>query len=66
MERSIDRRFTVILVENTMVRAAVCERCGAKIYPTKLLQSHLLRHQFKQHRLQRELKELQFAVAHFG
>lgn len=64
MQQALNGNFTDIFVMDTMVRAAVCEHCGAKIYPTDLLKPHLHRHQLKHDRLERELKQLQLAVAH--
>lgn len=64
MQKAFRSNFTNIFVKNTTVRAAACEHCGAKIYPTNLLKLHLHRHQLKHDRLERELKQLQLAVAH--
>ncbi len=43
-------------------QAAVCHRCGTKIYPVELLDAHLDRHQVKDLYLEGELKRLQYAM----
>lgn len=64
MEKPTRSRSSEILVKDTTVRAAVCRLCGAKLYPTRLLKPHLLRHQLKQSWLERELEKLQAVVGH--
>jgi hypothetical protein len=44
-------------------QAAVCKHCGAKLYPMKLLRSHLTRHQLKQRWFMTELKKLQYTMS---
>jgi hypothetical protein len=42
--------------------AAVCIRCGAKMFPTELLEAHMDRHELKDMYLQSELKKLQYSM----
>jgi hypothetical protein len=44
------------------LNAAVCQRCGVKIYPATLLDAHMDRHQIKDWYLEGELKRLQYAM----
>lgn len=53
-----------ILIENKTLPAATCEKCGAKMYPSSLLQPHLTRHQRRQRWFMRELRKLQYTMAH--
>jgi len=48
--------------ENTTYQAAVCHRCGAKMFPAELLEAHMDRHQLKDMFLESELKKLQYAM----
>jgi len=43
-------------------KAAVCHRCGAKMFPAELLEAHMDRHQLKDMFLESELKKLQYAM----
>jgi ribosomal protein S27AE len=43
-------------------RAAVCHRCGAKMFPAELLEAHMDRHELKDMYLQGELKKLQYSM----
>jgi hypothetical protein len=63
METSDTAEFTQINCENSTYNAAVCHRCGTKIFPVALLDAHLDRHQIKDLYLEGELKKLQFAMA---
>jgi uncharacterized OB-fold protein len=54
----------VISLDTRKLRAARCERCGAKIYPTSHLKPHLARHRARHRWLNAELKKLQFTFAH--
>jgi uncharacterized OB-fold protein len=53
-----------ILVEDQALPAAKCEECGAKIYPRSLLEPHVTRHQRRQRWFVKELKKLQYTMAH--
>ena len=48
--------------ENQVFQAAVCHRCGAKMYPAELLEAHMDRHQLKDMYIEGELKKLQYAM----
>jgi ribosomal protein S27AE len=48
--------------ENATYQAAVCHRCGAKMFPAELLEAHMDRHQLKDMFLESELKKLQYAM----
>ena len=63
METTIPLEHGDIQYEDTTYRAAVCHRCGTKIYPAEQLEPHLDRHQLKDLYLEGELKKLQFAMA---
>ena len=51
-----------IQFNDVVYQAAVCHRCGTKIYPIELLDAHLDRHQVKDLYLEGELKRLQYAM----
>ncbi len=51
-----------IQFHDAIFHAAVCQRCGVKIYPAKLLVAHMDRHQIKDLYLEGELKRLQYAM----
>mgnify|MGYP001396160534 FL=1 len=51
-----------IQFDNATYKAAVCHRCGAKMFPTELLEAHMDRHQLKDMFLESELKKLQYAM----
>ncbi|HXV84271.1 MAG TPA: hypothetical protein VEG60_30850 [Candidatus Binatia bacterium] len=53
-----------ILIENKSLPAVKCEKCGAKMYPSSLLQPHLTRHQRRQRWFMKELRKLQYTMAH--
>lgn len=63
MESSRSTQFSDIRYEDGTYQAAVCQRCGTKIYPVELLDAHMDRHQIKDLYLEGELKKLQFAMA---
>jgi hypothetical protein len=63
METPTPVEFTDICYENGTYQAAVCQRCGAKMYPAELLEAHMDRHQLKDLFLEGELKKLQYAMA---
>jgi hypothetical protein len=51
-----------IQFEKETFHAAVCNRCGARMFPAELLEAHMDRHELKDLYLQSELKKLQFAM----
>jgi hypothetical protein len=59
----LELELSAIQYEDTTYHAAVCHRCGTKIYPAAELEAHLDRHQLKDLYLEGELKKLQFAMA---
>jgi hypothetical protein len=59
----LELELTNIHYEDATYHAAVCHRCGTKIYPAAELEAHLDRHQLKDLYLEGELKKLQFAMA---
>jgi hypothetical protein len=63
MESQIGSEFSDIRYEDGTYHAAVCQRCGTKIFPADLLEAHMDRHQLKDLYLEGELKKLQFAMA---
>jgi uncharacterized OB-fold protein len=64
METTSKDNSKAILIENKMLPAAQCEKCGAKMYPGSLLQPHLTRHQRRQRWFIKELRKLQYTMAH--
>ena len=63
MEFPTSTEFSDIRYEDGTYHAAVCQRCGTKIFPPDLLEAHMDRHQLKDLYLEGELKKLQFAMA---
>lgn len=59
MEAAVVNLFGDIQVEKETFRAAVCQRCGTKIYPSRLLHAHIERHRAKDRFLEEELRKLQ-------
>jgi uncharacterized OB-fold protein len=64
MQRIFRDKSKTILIGNKILPAAKCETCGAKIYPRSLLKPHVTRHQQKQRWFMKELRELQYTMAH--
>jgi ribosomal protein S27AE len=62
MESSINESSYSIQYEKETFNAAVCNRCGARMFPAELLEAHMDRHELKDMYLQGELKKLQFAM----
>ncbi|HEY7166838.1 MAG TPA: hypothetical protein VIB79_19895 [Candidatus Binatia bacterium] len=62
METATETQFSDIHCDSGIYQAAVCHRCGTKIYPAELLEPHLDRHQLKDLFLEGELKKLQYAM----
>jgi hypothetical protein len=63
MQTTTENNSKTILIENQMLLAAECQKCGAKIYPRSLLQSHTTRHQRRQRWFAKELRKLQYTMA---
>jgi uncharacterized OB-fold protein len=49
----------LILIDKRNLRAARCEKCGAKMFPRSLLEPHLTRHRRRQRWFNVELRKLQ-------
>jgi hypothetical protein len=64
MQRILRDKSKTILIGNKILPAAKCETCGAKIYPRSLLKPHVTHHQQKQRWFMKELRELQYTMAH--
>jgi uncharacterized OB-fold protein len=62
METSIGTSESAINFDNNVFHAALCHRCGTKIYPPKQMEAHLDRHQLKDMFLEGELKKLQYSM----
>jgi hypothetical protein len=64
MQTTAQDNSQAILIEDKALPAAKCEECGAKIYPRSLLQPHLTRHQRRHSWFMKELRKLQYTMAH--
>lgn len=64
MERGSECNTKVISIDQRDLRAAKCEKCGAKIYPKTLLEPHLTRHRRRQRWFNMELRKLQYTFSH--
>ena len=62
MEAIVTHETYEIHHENMTYQAAVCHRCGAKMFPAELLEAHMDRHQLKDMYLESELKKLQYSM----
>lgn len=62
MESASSQDFDNIQYEKSTFKAAVCHRCGAKMFPAELLEAHMDRHELKDMYLQGELKKLQYSM----
>jgi hypothetical protein len=62
METSIPTSDSAINFDNNVFQAAICHRCGTKIYPAQHMEAHLDRHVLKDMFLEGELKKLQYAM----
>ena len=62
MESAMSNNQSDIRYEKETFHAAVCHRCGARMFPVELLEAHMDRHELKDMYLQGELKKLQFAM----
>ena len=54
----------IISLDRTTLRAAKCDKCGAKIYPQSLLEPHLSRHRRRQRWFNAEIRKLQYTFSH--
>ena len=64
MQTASNGNSKAIVIEDRILRAAKCEKCGAKMYPTSLLRPHLNRHQRRHRWFVTELRKLQYTMAH--
>jgi ribosomal protein S27AE len=62
MEPEISNHNYEIQYEKETFHAAMCHRCGAKMFPVELLEAHMDRHELKDMYLQSELKKLQYSM----
>lgn len=62
METEVSSDSYAIRFDKEIFDAAVCIRCGAKMFPTELLEAHMDRHELKDMYLQSELKKLQYSM----
>lgn len=62
MEPVASQESHEIHFDKNTFRAAVCHRCGAKMFPAELLEAHMDRHELKDMYLQGELKKLQYSM----
>ncbi len=62
MELSTSASESAINFDNNVFSAALCHRCGTKIYPANQIDAHLDRHQLKDMFLEGELKKLQYSM----
>jgi uncharacterized OB-fold protein len=63
MEPSANPNPKAIVISNKSLRAAKCDKCGAKMYPPRLLKPHLHRHERRDQWFTTELKKLQDTFA---
>jgi hypothetical protein len=54
----------IISVDRATLRAAKCEKCGAKMYPQSLLELHLSRHRRRQRWFNTEVRKLRYTFSH--
>ena len=64
MDSDLTGDSKTIIIENKTLRAATCEKCGAKMYPSSLLKPHLHRHQRREDWFITELRKLQYTMSH--
>jgi hypothetical protein len=64
MQAAIHVQPAANLSQATVFKAVICEKCGAKIYPAKLLKSHQHRHRLMQQWFDAELKRLRKTIKH--
>ena len=54
----------LISFDRVNLRAAKCEKCGAKMYPQSLLDLHMSRHRQRQRWFNTEVKKLRYTFSH--
>jgi uncharacterized OB-fold protein len=54
----------VISFDQVNLRAAKCDKCGAKMYPQSLLELHMSRHRRRQRWLNTEIRKLRYTFSH--
>jgi len=54
----------IISLDRTTLRAAKCGKCGAKMYPQSMLESHLSRHRRRQRWFNAEIRKLRYTFSH--
>jgi uncharacterized OB-fold protein len=54
----------IISIEKRNLRGAMCEKCGAKMFPVTLLKPHLTQHRRRQRWINSELRKLQHTFSH--
>jgi hypothetical protein len=54
----------VISIDRQVLRAARCEKCGAKMYPQSLLELHLTGHRRRQRWFNSEMRKLRYTFSH--
>lgn len=54
----------IISLDRTNLRAARCDKCGAKMYPQALLEPHLSRHRRRQRWFNAEIRKLRYTFSH--
>ena len=64
MQSTAQDNSKTILIEDQTLPAVQCAECGAKIYPSSFLQQHITRHQRRQQWFVKELRKLQYTMAH--
>jgi hypothetical protein len=64
MQASIHVRAMEKFLDGQTLEAAVCENCGAKIYPARLMKTHQHRHRLLKRWFNAELKRLQESMKH--
>lgn len=64
MQTALGNNPKVISIAKMRFRAVKCRKCGAKMYPTSLLQPHLTRHRLREQRLNLELSKLRQVMNH--
>jgi uncharacterized OB-fold protein len=64
MESGSESDTKIISIDQRNLRAAKCEKCGAKMYPKTLLEPHLTRHRRRQRWFNTELRKLQYTSSH--
>ncbi len=62
MQTALGNDPKVISIDRMRFRSVKCGKCGAKMYPTSLLKSHLTRHRRREHWLNLELSKLRHVM----